>query len=54
MGVKFATPEIIESSFILGSEVMHGIGLSESRINRLTRYLRRDGYANVGKPIDVK
>ena len=54
LGVKFATPEIIESSFILGSEVMHGIGLSESRINRLTRYLRRDGYANVGKPIDVK
>ena len=54
VGVKFATPEIIESSFILGSEVMRGIGLSESKINALTEYLRNNEYENVGKPIEVK
>jgi len=54
MGVKSATPEIIESSFILGGEVMSGIGLSNTKITQLTEYLRADGYANVGKPLDVK
>lgn len=54
MGVKSATPEIIESSFILGGEVMSGIGLSKAKITQLTEYLRADGYANVGKPLDVK
>ncbi len=54
MGVKSATPEIIESSFILGGEVMSGIGLSRNKINELIQNLRQDGYANVGKPIDVK
>lgn len=54
MGVKSATPEIIESSFILGGEVMSGIGLSKAKITQLTEYLRANGYANVGKPLDVK
>lgn len=54
MGVHSATPEIIESSFALGGEVMSGIGLSRNRIDELTEYLRRDGYANVGKPIEIK
>ena len=54
IGVKYATPEIIESSFILGSEVLANIGLSESKINALTEYLRANGYANVGKPLDAK
>ena len=54
IGVKYATPEIIESSFILGSEVLASIGLSENKINSLMEYLREDDYANVGKPLDVK
>ena len=54
IGVKYATPEIIESSFILGSEVLASIGLSENKINSLMEYLRENGYANVGKPLDVK
>lgn len=54
MGVKYATPEIIESSFILGSAVLKSIGLSENKIDDLTEYLRANSYANVGKPLDVK
>ena len=54
LGAKFATPEIIESSFILGGELMSSIGLSKAKINDLMAYLRADGYANVTKPIDVK
>ena len=54
IGVKSATPEIIESSFILGGQVLSNIGLSKNKIDELVECLRADGYANVGKPIDVK
>ena len=54
IGVKYATPEIIESSFILGSAVLASVGLSECKIDSLMEHLRANGYANVGKPIDVK
>ena len=54
IGVKSATPEIIESSFIVGSEVLTSIGLSKARINDLVGYLRENGYENVKKPIDTK
>ena len=54
IGVKYATPEIIESSFILGSAVLSNVGLSEKKINSLMNYLRANGYANVEKPLDVK
>lgn len=54
IGVKFATPEIIESSFLLGAEVLANVGLSQSKIDSLVEFLREDGYANVRKPIDVK
>lgn len=54
IGVKSATPEIIESSFILGSEVLANVGLSRAKIDDLVQYLREDGYANVKKPINVK
>ena len=54
MGVKSATPEIIESSFIVGSQVMENLGLSKSKINSLMEYLRENGYENIKKPIDVK
>jgi len=54
IGVKSATPEIIESSFIVGSEVLSSVGLSQSKIDTLTSYLRENRYENVKKPIDVK
>ena len=54
MGVKSATPEIIESSFSLGKNLLLGLGLSSAKISALTDYLRADGYENVKKPIDVK
>jgi Trk K+ transport system NAD-binding subunit len=54
MGVKSATPEIIESSFILGSDVMESMGLSKPKINALVDHLRENGYENVKKPIDTK
>jgi len=54
IGVKYATPEIIESSFILGSAVLASVGLSECKIDSLMEHLRANGYENVGKPIDIK
>jgi CPA2 family monovalent cation:H+ antiporter-2/glutathione-regulated potassium-efflux system protein KefB len=54
LGVKSATPEIIESSFIIGSNLMKSLGLSKTKIDSLMEYLRVDGYANVKKPLDVK
>ena len=54
MGVKYATPEIIESSFILGSAVLANLGLSDAKIDTLMKCLRANGYANVGKPLDIK
>ena len=54
MGVKSATPEIIESSFILGAYLMENIGVSKSKINSLLSNLRSDNYSNIKKPINVK
>ena len=54
MGVKNATPEIIESSFILGGDLMQSLGLSKTKINELTENLRANGYANVRKPLELK
>ena len=54
MGVKSATPEIIESSFIVGGDVMASLGLPISRICALTDNLRMDGYANVRKSVELK
>ena len=54
MGVKSATPEIIESSFILGANVMENLGLSKPKITSLVDYLRENGYENVKKPLNVK
>ena len=54
ISAKYATPEIIESSFTLGSKVLANVGLSENKINSLMDYLREDNYANVGKPLGVK
>jgi voltage-gated potassium channel Kch len=54
LGVKSATPEIIESSFIIGANLMAGLGLSQNKINNLMKDLRANNYENVKKPIDVK
>lgn len=54
IGVKSATPEIIESSFIVGSNVMESFGLPKSRVSALVDYLRANGYENVKKPLDIK
>lgn len=54
LGVKNATPEIIESSFTLGDNLMTSLGISKAKINALTQHLREDDYANVKKPIDGK
>ena len=54
MGVKSATPEIIESSFSLGADVMANMGFSAAKINSLVDYLRENGYENVKKPLNVK
>lgn len=54
MGVKSATPEIIESSFMVGSNLMLGLGLSRAKVNALVESLRSDGYVNIKKPIDAK
>lgn len=52
LGARSATPEIIESSFILGENLMSSLGLSRNKINALTESLRENNYANVKKPID--
>ena len=54
MGVKTAMPEIIESSFILGGQLLDGLGLSKIKIGALMENLRANNYANVRKPIDNK
>lgn len=54
MGVKIATPEIIESSFILGSNVMESLGLSKAKVQSLVSDLRADNYINIKKPIGAK
>jgi voltage-gated potassium channel Kch len=54
LGVKSATPEIIESSFIIGANLMAGLGLSQNKISNLMKDLRANNYENVKKPIDVK
>ena len=54
IGVKYATPEIIESSFMVGAVLLYNLGLSKPKINSLIEFLRTDNYSNVKKPIDGK
>lgn len=54
MGVKSATPEIIESSFMVGTDVLTGLGQSKAKITALVDNLRANNYANVKQPIDTK
>ena len=52
-GVKFAMPEIIESSFMLGENLMFGLGVSRSKINTLVDDMRANNYANVKQRVNV-
>jgi len=54
LGAKSATPEIIESSFMVGENLMMSLGLSKVKINELTADLRANNYANVKKPLELK
>jgi len=54
MGVRSATPEIIESSFALGADVMENLGVSKPKITGLVGSLRENGYENIKKPISSK
>lgn len=54
LGAKCATPEIIESSFTVGENVMTTLGLSSAKVSALIADLRANNYANVKKPIDGK
>ena len=54
LGAKCATPEIIESSFTVGENVMTTLGLSSTKVSALIADLRANNYANVKKPIDGK
>ncbi len=54
IGVKSATPEIVESSLIMGSELLSNIGIAKPKIDALTGYMRMGGYKNIKKPIDGK
>lgn len=54
LGAKCATPEIIESSFTVGENVMTALGLSNAKVSALVADLRANNYANVKKPIDGK
>ena len=51
MGVKFAMPEIIESSFMLGENLMAGLGVSRAKINSVVDDMRADDYAVVKQRI---
>ncbi|MDR0319779.1 MAG: cation:proton antiporter [Rickettsiales bacterium] len=44
-GVAVALPETIESSFVLGQEVLIKLGVPEAEINSMLEHLRRDSYA---------
>lgn len=54
LGAKSATPEIIESSFTLGENLMKSLGVPPAKRDALTSYLRENGYKNVKKPLDGK
>lgn len=52
-GVKFAMPEIIESSFVLGENLMVGLGVSRSKINTVVDDMRANNYSNVKQRVNI-
>jgi voltage-gated potassium channel Kch len=43
-GARLALPETIESSFLLATEVMHTLGITEDGINKVLNDLRKNNY----------
>jgi len=54
LGVTFATPEIIESSFLLGEHLLGSLGVHQPKINHLLQTLRVNNYENIKRPVDGK
>lgn len=50
-GVTEVLPETIESSFMLGADVLQHLGVSDRNIDNLLNEFRADNYAGVGKTI---
>lgn len=46
-GAKMALPETIESSFLLGREVLHNLGVESKEVDLLMSRLRGDNYATL-------
>ncbi len=53
-GVQTALPETIESSFMLGYNVLSHVGVSDSKIEHLVLDMRRDNYAALSTVISDK
>lgn len=53
-GVETALPETIESSFMLGYNVLSHAGVSDSKIERLVFDMRRDNYSELSTVISDK
>lgn len=54
LGANFVTPEIIESSFLLGANVLEKLGVSKARIGSMLNNLRENNYTNIPQPLDTK
>lgn len=53
-GVETALPETIESSFMLGYNVLTHVGISDEKINDLVRNMRSDNYSALSTVISDK
>lgn len=53
-GIQTALPETIESSFMLGYNVLSHVGVSDSKIEHLVLDMRRDNYAALSTVISDK
>ncbi|MCL1785631.1 MAG: cation:proton antiporter [Alphaproteobacteria bacterium] len=51
-GAKLALPETIESSFMLGEQVLETLGIKQDKIDILLSRLRGDNYATLSKILD--
>lgn len=54
LGVTFVAPEIIESSFLLGENLLTSLGVRKQKIDELLQHLRINNYENVRRPVDGK
>lgn len=52
--ISFALPETIESSFLLGAQVLKQVGLSDNSIDRMLADMRSDNYSSLSTVISDK